>query len=73
MEEIRVQGNTLKISAKNLRVLNELLTQAEKEAQQLHSTLRKLSCFELDLELIVDDGHAGEMEEASSVLKRMLW
>lgn len=53
--DIRTEINHLKISAKNFREFRELMMEAEKEAQQLHATLQKLSCFEFDLELSIEE------------------
>ena len=70
MDELRVQKNHLMISAKNLPQFYELLTKAEKEAQQLHNTLAALSRFEFDIEFSTGD-QAGDIESASSVISTM--
>ena len=51
MEEFRLQKNHLMLAAKNLPQFYELLSRAEKEAQQLHNTLAALSRFEFDIEI----------------------
>ena len=67
MEEYRVQKNHLMISAKNLPQFYELLSKAEKEAQQLRDTLAALSRFEFDIEFSAD-GQTRGMDSASSAI-----
>ena len=68
---MRTENSSLKIAAKNFPEFRSLLERAEKEAQQLHETLRKLSCFEINLELSVQDVHAGDMDAASSAIRHI--
>lgn len=56
MEKYRRDGNHLMISAKNIPEFYDLLTQAEKEAQQLNDTIGKLSRFEFDIEFSAESG-----------------
>ncbi|MBR3585844.1 MAG: hypothetical protein IKO00_07490 [Oscillospiraceae bacterium] len=69
--DVRTEKNSLLISARNFTEFRELLEKAEKEAQQLHETLRKLSCFEINVQLSIGDDHAGDMDAASSAIKHI--
>ncbi len=51
--DMRSCGNELLISATNLPEFKELLVRAEKEAEQLRSTIAQLSRFELSVRLEV--------------------
>ena len=64
--EVRKEGNTLKVSATNFLEFKNLLIEAEKEAQQLHETLRKLSCFEFEFGISFETFQACGMDSASS-------
>lgn len=59
--DMRVDGNYLKIEAKNIPQFYELLSQAKEEAQQLNNTFSKLSRFEFDIEFSVGVSQAGDM------------
>ena len=69
--DIRTQGSSLMVSAKNFVEFNDLLERAQKEAQQLNETLRKLSCFEFDFQVSVQNSQAGDMVAASSAISTM--
>ena len=61
--------NCLHVYARNFPDFKELLSKAEKEAQQLHETVQKLSCFTFELEVTVKPGQDGVMEPASSDMR----
>lgn len=67
--DIRTDKNSLKMAARNFTEFRELIERAEKEAQQLHETLRMLSCFEFNIELSISNGQAGDIDAASSAIK----
>ena len=66
--DMRTYENELLIAATNLPEFKELLVRAEKEAEQLRSTIAQLSRFELSIRFEVAQGQAGDMEAASSVM-----
>lgn len=53
--EMWTEGNKLRISVKALPEFRKLLEQAEKEAQQLHETMRQLASFTVDIEIETDE------------------
>ena len=61
--------NCLHVYARNFPDFAELLSKAEKEAQQLHETIQKLSCFTFQFEVTVKPDQAGDMEPASSEMR----
>lgn len=67
--DLRTDKNRLYISARNFTEFDELIRRAEKEAQQLHKTLRKLSCFEFEMEVSTETAQAGGMDDASLEIK----
>lgn len=58
--EVRAEGDSLKIAASNFPEFKGLLIEAEKEARQLHETLRKLSCFEFAVGITFETEGASE-------------
>lgn len=63
-------GAKLMVAAKNSQEFKRLIEKAEKEAQQLHETLRELSCFDFQIGFSVED-QAGGMDFASSAINDM--
>ena len=67
--DMQVYENHLKIDAVNLPQFYALLDKAKKEAQQLNDSIAKLSRFEFDIVVSATVSQAGDMEEASSVIR----
>lgn len=67
--DMQVYENHLKIDAVNLPQFYALLDKAKKEAQQLNDSIAKLSRFEFDIVVSATIGQAGDMEDASSVIR----
>lgn len=66
--EVRAEGDSLKIAASNFPEFKGLLIEAEKEARQLHETLRKLSSFEFAVGITFETAQACGMDSASSAM-----
>lgn len=62
------ERGVLKISAQNIPEFKALIQQAEKEAQQLNHTMKKLSCFDFEVQFSVEEDQPCSTDSASSVM-----